>query len=981
MLRFRDERRSRRRIGCFVTTALFAVVLTGLLLWRAPQRALVQYALGKVSGAHAELDACSLFPAIEIPHLTLHDLRIGSITRSAITLGGLRIDYRILPRGGKWVDRVSLRKLAVTLDGRGLAPPDHQSGKSSVSQSSRSFDPTPFLPREIQLGEFSMDIRMPAWTMELGSIRAVGRIDALNDLAVEVTAEPMSAAWSSKDLNIVYPSVQGTLRAGFTRREDHAEAHAAIALPDFAEADGNAAFELTPAGAAFEVDAPRAAFEGPAWPGIVSFFSPVPIRFDAVRAESLHAAGEYRSGSLDIAEAGGMVKVEGLSIGAPAAPWYEGPVRVDAQGGLGGGRALNMSLTLNREQRIEASFTGDTQSVSGTASLKEWPREKVLTLVPAAYRPVLETYTAFEQLSMDGAFEWKAPAYTVQAHIAPRLAGKTAPIALTAHGTPGSADMPWFDGKMELPVETGNIECTAEISPDSIANSTVRIKELSLSACYQMVFGVAPPWPVDFTLNGEASAKIPPGKPAPLSAALTFSRVSVPPITLPEDAVFSVQGQAQLAPAAAGLHNISLSAACGESFQISLKRGLATQSPLAFSGELEGTADLEWLGGITGFPDLYGDVSWHMPLRFAKETFHAAAKLTAETLGYGDWALPYGTPLDISAILDSQAPWRAAEVSAVEARLGEGTRLTCERIGTAKNPDTGEWQFHAPSASLESDLAPVVSLGFFEAAEGSAELRAENLFYQPPQLGGKTGLTLNAAKLTLPGGLAALSNVQLEIKIEDLAALSGDGGFSAEEITAAGVVLRAFRANLALQNGVAVVEIPDTALFDGIVNARAEFHLREPGIPMTVSGKLNNIDLAVFSREVKPPAVVLSGRASGEFEISGDLSGVRDLDASLRCAEGFTINRDVVEQLALYTQGIAIVGKSLQRAIGEQDPRPFDRAEVSVGYQAGNTTVSLFVSSRLLDLAPVFYIKADLADLFRLLRENQIQNIQRISGN
>ena len=87
----------------------------------------------------------------------------------------------------------------------------------------------------------------------------------------------------------------------------------------------------------------------------------------------------------------------------------------------------------------------------------------------------------------------------------------------------------------------------------------------------------------------------------------------------------------------------------------------------------------------------------------------------------------------------------------------------------------------------------------------------------------------------------------------------------------------------------------------------------------------------------------------------------------------------MIQELALYTQGVAILGKSIQRAIGDADPRPFDSAELTASYANEIATIGIHVKSRLLDLAPVFDIRTDWAELFKTIREEGFENIQGFS--
>jgi hypothetical protein len=578
----------------------------------------------------------------------------------------------------------------------------------------------------------------------------------------------------------------------------------------------------------------------------------------------------------------------------------------------------------------------------------------------------------------------------------------------------GPPDAPWYTGPLRVALDGGTgtsnrMEAALELNHGQKLDVT-----LSGNAQEATVTGTIKKWsradlialvpaayraylePLsEVQVAGAINATLRQDEPYRLKISVQLPRLVYAGVSLPKDTPLTIAGDVRMPADFARVEGDKFEVSCGEHVRVTVKKWNKTLRPFGLAGNLDGMADLEWLGALAGLDNLYGEASFQGPVRVDASGAHASIESTADTLGYGDWALPYGTPLILSAELQAANTGAEIQVNKVKAALGDGTSLSAEQLtikrleklpqdgargrapsqGTTVASDLVAWRVKVPSLILRTDLAPAVAMGYLAAAEGTAELRAADLSWQPEHDSGRAELTLNAATLTLPGEMAVLANVQASGVLEDLAALTGHAEVSADELTVVRATLRKFSAKLVLGQEVATIEIPDSTLFDGTVNARAEIRLREPNLPFRVSGTLRNVDLAVFTREVKPPAVQLAGRASGEFEAVGDLEGVQSLDANLRCDEGFAINRDVVQRLALYTQGIVLIGKSLERAIGQQDPRPFDRAELTLGYAAGNSTVSVFVSSRLLDLAPVFYIKADLLDLLRLMKEDQFQNI------
>jgi len=72
-------------------------------------------------------------------------------------------------------------------------------------------------------------------------------------------------------------------------------------------------------------------------------------------------------------------------------------------------------------------------------------------------------------------------------------------------------------------------------------------------------------------------------------------------------------------------------------------------------------------------------------------------------------------------------------------------------------------------------------------------------------------------------------------------------------------------------------------------------------------------------------------------------------------------------QLILYLQNVSIVQKQLEKLLGQEDPKSFNKGELNIGFKDNQATISLLLSTPNLDLAPVFYINADWKMLWSLL--------------
>ena len=109
----------------------------------------------------------------------------------------------------------------------------------------------------------------------------------------------------------------------------------------------------------------------------------------------------------------------------------------------------------------------------------------------------------------------------------------------------------------------------------------------------------------------------------------------------------------------------------------------------------------------------------------------------------------------------------------------------------------------------------------------------------------------------------------------------------------------------------------------------------DPELPVEFRAVVDNIDLDRFSREFEPPGVYLTGRARGEVGVKREGAEWESIMVRLAAGDGFTMNRDMVQQLLL-THHVreAGGGRTLDRLVtqvlGEAEQRPFESAELSM---------------------------------------------------
>jgi len=200
---------------------------------------------------------------------------------------------------------------------------------------------------------------------------------------------------------------------------------------------------------------------------------------------------------------------------------------------------------------------------------------------------------------------------------------------------------------------------------------------------------------------------------------------------------------------------------------------------------------------------------------------------------------------------------------------------------------------------------------------------------------------------------------------------AGAGALSAESCTVAGTRWSAIAGKTRVENGTVLLEEATAAVFGGSVGMTGTAALVDEGMPLRVDMTVSDVDLAVFTQEFKPPSVVLTGRVGGTADLLVRDAKLADLHVDLAASSGFSLNKDMVEQL-LTSQYVTTMtgGKQvtalIRDVLGDDPQRAFDAAAVAPAPRDGRIEGVARLESR--DLNLTMDIKADPAALLEALR-------------
>jgi hypothetical protein len=403
-------------------------------------------------------------------------------------------------------------------------------------------------------------------------------------------------------------------------------------------------------------------------------------------------------------------------------------------------------------------------------------------------------------------------------------------------------------------------------------------------------------------------------------------------VVFPAEQPLHIEGTLTGPASMSSLHSRSIALRFTEDAALDIAALNLAFTPFEIKGHVTGKVDFDYVGPLIGMPTVVGALTIDAPLTIDGSTVEGQIHLEGDGFGYGSWAGPYGTPVVLNGFTRYDIAGQTAQLDTVDATWGEGSRLTSTQLAVALEPFSLSGPF-----SVTTDLTPLVDLRFLDAATGTAN--ASGTLGVGPERTTEVEYELAATSLTLSGALAAFGGLSSTGSIAYGESLNGHVRFAAADAAAAGAMLHDPRGECTIENGVAVAKGVEASIYEGRIVADAEVNLLDTAAGGTLNAHLEGVDLDRFTKEYEPPSVVLTGIASGDVSLVWNADGMRDLRVDLASNEGFSMNREVIENLLLQSLTAGVTGmKKLNRRIQEETigaapQRPFESAAVSLSLE------------------------------------------------
>lgn len=970
------EPRWLRRIAVVVVAIL--LILAASLVTGIPQKAAFELALGYVLDAEVEVSGLKTVPTVAAARVEIRDHDAAASMPPAIVIEELAVRYSLFSNQGRYLDSVQADNLRLQLHEAGKRISNFKFLTRPNVPEKDSDSAATFLPKTIAVRHVDASVSLPEGGFDLRGLGVEAAFPASGVARVSILGDHVEGrGWSAWSGAIQTGDEPGTVHFALERKENQLLlTEGVFDVPGIGSMTINGSGVVLHDALQLTADIEEAQLAAGAWSGILSRMSGLPLEWQMAQTESLHVEAAYGEGGFSVSEITGAANMRGMVLGPIPAPYYQGDAAMQAvfKDGKGG-----VSVSLHDGQRMDIAFTELPPTGPITASFSDWSVADVATLVPHAYADRAQYFAPLAPFSGEAVVTLTDSGYSVDAHISGM--GAPSPVVLTAKGRGGIGDgAPYFDGQYEATLGEGQVAGNAILRKESPALALqADFSGVALKAVEPILPDGVLPKGASAVLDGEVSVE---GDFDALrvNASLDTGGAAWDGMEALSGTPLSLDAQLEVRDLKEVAGHLAFEAGKWGSASIGDLRYVLPDS--AAAGTVEAHIDFDHAPPeLTGVP-VYGLAHFSGPAQYKAGALHYDLTLEGEGLGYSDYQPSSSTETTLKADVVMDIPNRAFAVRRAELILEPGTTIVTHPFEGVIDPLQTKATF-----MMRSGLKPLQDLRYLGETSG-LDFGAEGTLFVEGGTSVSTGLRLQAEAMALPDDLAALGGVTVRGKLAaDLTGqrFRGQGRLNAGRIAMAGVVLNDVDFGWDAEGQDIVAKSFEAKLYGGTLRGAARIKVLG-GLRAAINATVEDADLEVFSDKFKPPHTRLTGIADGKIgAVWSAADGVEKLEASIHSSEGFSVNRDLLEQLLLskYTKGM-FGAKTLdairENVLGEAGQRPFKSGGIDLRWADTEYVGTVSLESEALNLTVDLTVEEEvIAEALRLRQESRLEDLASIS--
>ena len=932
--------------------------LAALLSSGIPQRIVFRDVLANFLQADVHVESVSLRNPLTIQSLALTQ-SASQVYAPFFRVDDLAIDYRWDPNAQRHLESVTLIRPQFSFH-RDKTSNNFQFMQDFLFAPTEStFDPAPWIPEQLTLTELWAEARFPGYYLRIDNLMASAQLYGLDAGALAVDTQNLGIAWKSAFMPGGPQAHPGSLDLALNWQGTDVSAKAHVDFGRLAQLDGSIDVVTREDGAQLNISIPQASLDDPLWSAMLVEHLPTPIRFDTMRLSNVQLGLRIPETGLQVEAAELDGDVTRISIGPEEAPYYEGPLQVSLHGSYGATTAVEGKIALGEGIALTGQLAQDDDGITGTFELPPWPRGVIGALLPPSYQSVLETFPTLNTLGGTGTVRQSPTGWEVNTSLLTRFGDRDlTPIPLELTYSPGDAG-DTINATTEVSLSNGTVQSTIGGLLGFTFNVANVLRDVTVKEWTETLLGAALLPDLHGVFSGDADLTIPAdGAPLVVKLNLTSQGLGYGSLNLSESAPLTINGHLQYDLPTGGIHGKSLHLAQEGAVDLTAKNWhVATKSTLV-KGAVESSLSLDALATLFQFTELYGNAQLAGVLRIDDQGVQFTDfNATSTDLMYGDdYGVPYGSTLQLLGSLEYGYAANRLSFSPMQAQLDEGTRIEMGEWVLQFPGENTEFSMTAAPFALETDMTVLKVLGYIaEVIGGKASIKSDSLAFVAGGFSGHTAWDIVAEKLVLTEDMAEFENLATTGTYNPGNAEDGAGVVVADKVSVYGMPFGAVNTNVKVDDTRVAVEGLETTFLSGSMHLNAALNYRDPTWHTVGDLRFENIDLAEFTKVFEPPDVILTGRVTGTADVALSTEGLTALDVDLVATESLSMNRSMVRQILMsqYVNdavGSKSVQKIIEKVIGNDEQRPFDKAILDLGLEDGHIVGVARLESKSLDV-------------------------------
>ncbi|MEA3365988.1 MAG: hypothetical protein U9Q79_10150 [Candidatus Hydrogenedentes bacterium] len=941
------------------------VLFTLLLATGYPQARLIEYAIHRATGLKAQVKGVGVYPALRIEFLTVYQN-----DAPVLSVEDLMVAYSLMPEDGRHIRKLVMERVAVRMDSELVS---HIESLTASSEPTAG-PPLGYVPREVMLRKIETRVVLPSVIADVEGILLTGRVDSLQRFSFELVGEALTGRAELPLSDYATSLDGGSLEISGSR--DGASGRlitCRVSLPNLAEIDASASAQLTGTTVDAVADISDFRILGEGEKTVLVPGAAIPVTVGSLNISDAHLEGTYalltgRFMPSTIRLAGNAT---GVRVGAADAAWYMDTVDVNTRGTFPdykGDFTLNDTLPLE----LRASFQEET--IIAALDIPPWPRKALLTLLPPAYQPYLDSLPSLHNVSLGVNANVQYPNYQASLTLTPGFDGASpfaGPLRAEAKGNLNQPEAIVAD--VILPLDQGSLSAVLSMKSAGHPRVEAMLDAVDVTKLATITAWAPLPKVLARPLSGTVSARWD-GQEFAIETDLEGPEASwgtdlLQPLPATLDATLRWN------PATGAIRGDRLMLKAGDGLTVQGNDWRVQLDPLEFEGIVTGKAGLPGVSPMASELGIGAEVRFETPVTLRDNSVAFSLDAASDYFQFGDFSF-YQAPFHATGratvpLGNGQGTFRDFELT-----YGDSSSLTVSEGTLALEP----FRVDAPYA-LTSNLHCLVDAGLIESIEGTATATGKLTWHKNLVI--TSDYRLEAPLLVTGGSTIAFGGITAEGNLRVDQSLSGLGQVNAVQCALAGFPFKNIATPLSLDGAHIRMESLSGELFGGVVKGNVALDL-SGDIPVVQAGmQLRNIDIEQFAGTMIPPEYGLEGLAQGLVKAELTTEGLEDATVKLVSSGDFALNKALLQKILLEylsnVPGAETIERIGGRVLGEDEWRPFDSASLDLAWaddkMVGNATL------RSVDLNLKIDLNIDepsIRQLLELQQQARLENIENI---